>query len=132
MIRLAAVVIAIGGLVQTTTIAHADARYQNCISQSDSTNAAWSACGVDYLDRLDATLNETWQTVFPQLTNQGQVSLRAEQRAWNTFKELSCLHLANGDFGREGQVLDFPACRAEIIAQRIDYLDALREFVGPR
>lgn len=112
-------------LLQAIGPARADDAYDQCLQASDGTNAGWSECGGDYLDRLDAELNDTWKAVFPGMTTDGKASLRAEQRAWNDFKELSCLHLANGDYGREGQVLQFPICRGTIIEQRIGYLNTL-------
>jgi uncharacterized protein YecT (DUF1311 family) len=124
--------IAVFGLLQSVAIAGADEAYDHCLTVSDGSNTAWSACGAAYLERLDGQLNETWQTVFPTLTAGGQADLRAEQRAWIAFKELSCRHLANGDYGREGQVLEFPVCRAGIIEQRIEYLRTLGEIIGAR
>lgn len=104
----------------------ADSKYDQCIDLADGTNTAWAECGAEYLTRLDAELNEAWQDVFPELSSAGQTLLRTEQRAWNTFKEASCLYYGNGDFGREGQVLEQPACRAQIIEDRIEYLNDLR------
>lgn len=132
MRRFLKISIAVVTLLQSATWVRADETYDRCLTGSDGTNAAWSECGGDYLVRLDKELNDTWQTVFPALTPEGKTSLRAEQRAWNAFKELSCLHLANGDYGREGQVLHFPICRADIIEQRIEYLKNLSELVGAK
>ncbi|WP_245893148.1 lysozyme inhibitor LprI family protein [Devosia naphthalenivorans] len=112
--------------------AAADDIYDRCLEDSDGTNTAWSACGGDYLDRLDGQLNDTWQQVFPELTPEGRTLLRTEQRAWNAFKEGSCLYYGNGDYGREGQVLHFPICQGQIIEQRIEYLNQLGDFASPR
>jgi uncharacterized protein YecT (DUF1311 family) len=112
------------GLLQGSTLAWADKAYDRCIGDA-STNAAWSECGGAYLTRLDEQLNETWQQVFPELTAGGQALLRTEQRAWNAFKEASCLYYSNEDYGREGQVLQMPACRGQIIEERIRYLETL-------
>lgn len=110
--------------------AHADEAYDRCMEVSDGTNTDWAQCSGEYLARLDEQLNDAWQRVFPEVTPAGQVLLRTEQRAWNTFKEASCLYYGNWDCGREGQVLHMPLCRAKIIEQRIDYLNELSEFVS--
>lgn len=39
---------------------------------------------------------------------------------------------ANGDFGREGQVLHWGACRSAVVGQRADDLEDTIELVKPR
>lgn len=39
----------------------------------------------------------------------------AEQRLWNSYKESSRNFYANGDWGREGQVLIYPDCGANVV-----------------
>lgn len=114
-----------------TTATVADQAYDRCMESSDATNAAWSICGGEYLSRLDDQLNSAWKATFPLLSKEGQAKLRAEQRAWNEFKEVSCLYYVGDDYGREGQVLDMPICRGAIIEQRIDYLNGLLENMEP-
>lgn len=116
-------------IIMGASPALADKAYDRCINASSS-NADWSVCGAEYLSRLDDQLNETWQRVFPALSDDGQALLRTEQRAWNAFKEESCLYYGSADYGREGQVLQLPACRGEIIEQRIQYLEELGAFGG--
>lgn len=104
--------------------ASADEEYDRCIGESDGSNQAWAKCGHDWIAREDAKLNETWLRLLQGKTGKTAEDLRAEQRAWNAFKELSCQFYANGEYGREGQVLEFPACRARVIARRTAELDA--------
>lgn len=102
----------------------ADEEYDACIEQSDDSNQAWALCGNAWIEREDDRLNEAWKRLLDGASEQMTSDLRAEQRAWNSYKELSCLFYANGEFGREGQVLSFPACRAAVIANRTAELDA--------
>lgn len=93
------------------------------------TNPAWAACGGEWVAREDAKLNATWKRLYEASEPNTKKNLLAEQRAWNAFKEKSCRFYGNGDFGREGQVLHFPACRAEVIARRTEALK--RYEAGP-
>jgi len=56
----------------------------------------------------------------------------AEQRKWNIYKESSCLFYANGDWGRQGQVLDYAACRAEVIQERTKALKVYGKYLAPQ
>lgn len=111
--------------------AAADEAYDRCFKASDGTNTAWSACGSDWVKREDDRLNATWKRVFSGLPDATRAALLDEQRAWNAFKEKSCVFYANGDWGRDGQVLQFPACRAAVIAGRTATLEAYAAFFKP-
>lgn len=106
----------------------ADAQYDKCIDQSEDTNSAWGECGGDWIEREDVELNRTWSKLNKQVSDQTKQDLLAEQRLWNHFKEASCQFYANGEWGREGEVLSFATCRAGVIAARTqelqDYLEA--------
>jgi uncharacterized protein YecT (DUF1311 family) len=98
--------------------ARADAVYDRCIDESDGTNTAWAACGSDYVARADKALNATWKRVYGATEGQTKTDLLAAQRAWVAFKEKACAFYVNGDWGREGEVLSYPACVAAIIEAR--------------
>jgi uncharacterized protein YecT (DUF1311 family) len=106
----------------------ADEEYDRCIAESDGTNTAWGECGGAWIEREDARLNETWQRLIADAGDRMKADLRAEQRAWIAYKDLSCLFYANGEFGREGQVVSFPACRAEVIAKRTAELETYADL----
>lgn len=123
------VLILLGGLVLALAgPAAADEIYDKCIDASDGTNAAWGLCGSEWLKREDETLNTTWKRIYEGLPAATKSDLLEEQRAWNAFKEKSCLFYANGDWGREGQILHFPTCRATLIAERTATLEAYGAF----
>lgn len=104
--------------------ARADDVYDRCIDASDGTNAAWAACGSDYVARADKALNATWKRVYGATEGQTKADLLAAQRAWIAFKETACAFYANGDWGREGEVLGYPACVTRIIEARTTDLEA--------
>ena len=54
-------------------------------------------------------------------------ALIEDQRAWNAWKEKSCMIYATSDFGREGQVINYPTCRADVIEARTTYLKSLKD-----
>jgi len=106
----------------------ADSVYDKCIKQSDGTNTAWGQCGGDWLKRADNKLNAAWKKVYGQADGQTKTDLLAEQRLWNSYKESSCNFYANGDWGREGQVLHYPGCRASVIEARTKQLQEYDSF----
>lgn len=105
------------------SIAAADTLYDQCMNVADGTNPAFAKCGGDWVARADAKLNKAWKELYADQEEQTKKDLLAEQRLWNAYKEGSCTFLSNGDFGREGQVIHFPACRAEVIEARIKQLE---------
>jgi uncharacterized protein YecT (DUF1311 family) len=104
--------------------AHADAIYDKCIQAANS-NVDFDTCGAAYIKRADDALNQTWRQVFGATSGQTRTDLLAEQRAWITFKDLSCKFYANGDQGREGAVIGFPGCRGQVIEARTKDLDVI-------
>lgn len=108
----------------------ADSLYDKCIDQSDGTNTAWGQCGGDLLKRADSKLNATWKKIYGQANGQTKTDLLAEQRLWNSYKESSCSFYTNGDWGREGQVLHYPSCRASVIEARTKQLQEYGSFTS--
>ncbi|TXH39294.1 MAG: DUF1311 domain-containing protein [Rhodospirillaceae bacterium] len=116
----------------TALAAMADDIYDRCIDRSDGTNAAWSQCGAAFIKRADDQLNATWKRVYGATSGQTRQDLLAEQRKWNNFKEASCRFYANGDWGRQGQVLDYAACRAKVIEERTEALEVYGTYFAPQ
>lgn len=116
------------GLVGGTEPVRADDAYNRCIDESDGTNTAWAACGSDYVARADKALNTTWKRVYGATEGQTKTDLLAAQRAWIAFKETACAFYANGDWGREGEVLSYPACIARIVEARTTDLELYGDF----
>jgi uncharacterized protein YecT (DUF1311 family) len=131
--RWPALLAAVAALLATVTV-HAAAppaadpaqtAYATCMDKSDGTNPAWSVCGQALVDAEEVRLNATWTKAYADLETKSKADLLAEERAWIAYKDKSCLYLANGDYGREGQVVDYPNCRAGVIVERIKYLETL-------
>ena len=55
--------------------------------------------------------------------------LLAEHMAWLRFRDVACEFYNNGDLGREGQVLSYPVCKAQVYADRSRILESYDE--GP-
>jgi uncharacterized protein YecT (DUF1311 family) len=103
-----------------------DQAYHDCID-AHATNADWAACGGAWQKREDARLNQVWKRINATLPPQSKADLLADQRRWIAFKDQSCRLHANGDWGREGQVLGYPGCMVRLIQDRIAYLESLGE-----
>ncbi len=104
------------------SLARADKLYDACIDTSNGSNAAWAQCGGDWIKRADAAMNAAWKKLYGGAEEKTKADLLAEQRLWNAYKEKACDFYANGDWGREGQVLSYPACRASVIEARTKQL----------
>ncbi|MDP9839020.1 uncharacterized protein YecT (DUF1311 family) [Neorhizobium huautlense] len=104
-----------------------DDLYDKCMAEADGTNPGFGKCGGEWVARADAKLNAVWKEVYSNLEDASKKDMLAEQRLWNAYKEKSCDFFANGDFGREGQVIHFPACRAQTIEARIKQLEQFRD-----
>lgn len=101
-----------------------DPEYTRCVDAT-ATNRGYAECGSALIARRDAELNRVWRSVYPGLDADTKAALLAEQRLWIAFKDESCAAWRSGYFGREGQVLHFFACRADVIDARIGYLQSL-------
>lgn len=103
--------------------AFADGLYDKCMDEADGTNPGFGKCGGEWVARADATLNLVWKKLMLQFKDREEAreTLLTEQRLWNAYKESSC-NVYTTDFGREGQVIQFPTCRAAVIEQRTQEL----------
>lgn len=118
-------------LLSGSGAALADTAYDRCVNESDGSNVVWASCGAEFVEREDTKLNRVWKALFADTEGQTKKDLLAEQRAWVKYKELACAFYANGDWGREGQVLSYPACEAKVIADRTAVLESYREAIAP-
>ena len=123
------IVLAAAAIAALTSAACADdAEYTTCVTKSDGTNVAYSDCGYALLKRDDDRLNAAWKVALAAMPGEdSKKALLDEQRAWNAYKEKSCSIYATNDFGREGQVINYPTCRANVIEARTKYLKTLKD-----
>jgi uncharacterized protein YecT (DUF1311 family) len=110
--------------------ARADAVYDACMKTANS-NFDFSECGKAYLKRADDALNAAWKETYRLASDQTAKDLLAEEQAWIAYKEKSCLLYANGERGREGEVISFPACRGQVIEQRTKDLVGIGKDLAP-
>jgi uncharacterized protein YecT (DUF1311 family) len=109
----------------------ADTAYDACANKAAS-NVDYSDCGTAWIAREEARLNARWKSLYAGLPVASKRDVLTEQRAWIAYKDKSCLWRANGDWGREGQVIFYPTCRAKVIADRADYLTMVKKDMDGR
>lgn len=110
------------------------AAWKDCIDRT-TTNTEWDACGGAEISRQEARLDLAWKKAFScfDRTNPGgreaKQSFLLEQRTWIQFKDSACrFYFPSKDgeppyFGREGEVLNAPLCKATIIEDRSRWLE---------
>ncbi|HVM79111.1 MAG TPA: lysozyme inhibitor LprI family protein [Stellaceae bacterium] len=111
------------------------ADWKKCVDGT-TTNVEWSRCGQEEIDRQEARLNAAWKQAFACFSGAEEMAkakqdFLAEQRLWVKWKDASCNFYAEGEaFGREGQVVSYPACRAAVILQRTQFLEEFGKSCG--
>jgi uncharacterized protein YecT (DUF1311 family) len=118
-------------LLMGASAARADAVYDACMKTANS-NFDFSECGKAYLKRADDALNAAWKETYRLASDQTANDLLAEEQAWIAYKEKSCLLYANGERGREGEVISFPVCRGQVIEERTKDLVGIGKDLAPR
>jgi uncharacterized protein YecT (DUF1311 family) len=109
--------------------------YGKCIAAND-TNTGLIECSMQEIDRQEKRLAEAWTAVsaaMQQVSPESFSLLLKGEIAWGQYKDSACdFYTRQADFGREGTVLRFGACKATIIADRIQDLAAISEFLKHR
>ena len=129
--------IAWGLLAALLAASHAGAQspeLQKCVAGT-KTNPEWAQCGEAEIKRQEARLNAAWKKAFACFDGESMAaskqSFLEEQRLWVKWKDASCGFYSDGQaFGREGQVLSYPACRAGVIQQRTQFLEKFGKECG--
>ena len=104
---------------------------QTCMDRSDGTNGAWNRCARDEVDRQELALGEVWKRVYGLTEGKTKTDLLSEQRTWLSYESKSCQMYMNGEWGREGEVLRWGLCRADVIATRIKQLQDIERDLSP-
>ncbi len=108
--------------------------WQKCVDAT-KTNVVWAQCGDAEIKRQEARLNAAWKKAFACFDGEAMAAAKQsfleEQRLWVKWKDASCDFYSDGQaFGREGQVLSYPACRAAVIQQRTLFLEKFGKECG--
>jgi uncharacterized protein YecT (DUF1311 family) len=117
-------------LLMGASAARGDAVYDACMKTANS-NFDFSECGKAYLKRADDALNAAWKETYRLASDQTAKDLLTEEQSWIAYKEKSCLLYANGERGREGEVIAFPGCRGQVIEQRTKELVGIGKDLAP-
>ena len=108
--------------------------YQACVAGKKA-NVDFGQCGDAEIKRQEARLNAAWKEAFACFDGENMAAAKKsfldEQRLWVKWKDASCGFYSDGQaFGREGQVLSYPACRAGVIQQRTQFLEKFGKECG--
>jgi uncharacterized protein YecT (DUF1311 family) len=118
----AAMVVALGWLAP----AAADEAFDAC---QKSAPGGDTKCGEDWVKREQARVDAAWQELSQMADGHLAEALSAEQRAWETFRDLSCSFKLDEGFGGTGGPKGFNACRAGVIAERAVALEAYISYI---
>jgi uncharacterized protein YecT (DUF1311 family) len=102
--------------------------------QCDSTNSLVLAeCMREREQAALQRMEAAYDGALDLMSEQARVGLRDEQDAWRSYLETACNYFRDpGEFGQEGEIVQFPACRTRIIDDRTAQLDILFRRSGPK
>lgn len=110
--------------------------YRECMGTAVN-NYDFGQCSGAEVKRQEALLTTAWAKAYGEMKDYGaeaRAALLTEQRAWIVFKDASCKFYITSDraFGREGSVIHFGTCRAQVISSRVTALNDLIESLKSR
>lgn len=116
----------LGLVVATVSSARADDQYKTCIDATGK-NDEWARCGGELIKRNEAKMAEQLARLREVAEPETFQQIDAEQRAWSAFRDAACeIYADQTAFGREGQVLSYPVCKAKLVEERAGQL---RDYV---
>ena len=123
------------GLLLCASVARAQSpEYQACVAGKKA-NVDFGQCGDAEIKRQEVRLNAAWKQAYACFDGESMAAAKQsfldEQRIWVKWKDASCGFYSDGKaFGREGQTLSYPACRASVIQQRTQFLEKFGKECG--
>ena len=132
--RLTLALVSLGLLLSATAATAQSPEYQACTA-SKKANVDFAQCGDAEIKRQEARLNAAWKDAFACFDGENMAAAKQsfldEQRLWVKWKDASCNFYSDGKaFGREGQTLSYPTCRAAVIQQRTQFLQKFGKDCG--
>jgi uncharacterized protein YecT (DUF1311 family) len=113
--------------------AHADPVYDTCMDTA-KTSLDMSNCGGAWRLRSEAKLNVAWKRAVEAVggpKSEAAKELLKEQRAWITFKDMSCGFYYGNAFGSMHRSISAPICRNTIIETRTQQLSNIADDLKP-
>lgn len=113
-------------LASASSTSAADAEYKTCIDATGS-NTGWAMCGMALIERNEAKMNGYLKKLREVAEGDTLTAIEDEQTAWSSYYDVACeFYNDQTAFGREGQVLSYPSCKADAVAARSEQL---RDYV---
>ena len=109
------------------------AEWSNCVA-TKSDNYGYGVCSGTYMNAAEAQLNAAWKRLMSAVTRdpQTKAAMLTEQRAWLSYRNTACaFYGVQTDWGRTGEVLDGPECKAVVTERRTAELASYLKYVGP-
>ena len=83
------------------------------------------ACEKGYLDLEERRLHDAEQKLLSLLPPASRADFQAEETAWRAYEAKACTFYFNGDWGRDGQVVQGPLCKIDVVTARTKVLGSL-------
>lgn len=115
-----------GGLMLSAAAgpALADADFDSCMGAAEGSQ---QVCGDAWIGREQSRVDTVWQQIIGLTEGKVNDALTAEQRAWGSFRDASCLFRRDEGFGDDGG--SYFACRAAVISERAHALETYLNFI---
>lgn len=117
------------GMAVGVGVLPAAAQAQDCRDPQDQTTM--NRCAYESWERVDRTLNQTYQRAIVRLSAPQQQQLVSAQQAWIAFRDRHCA-FASGEFeGGSMQPLIEWSCKEIVTQERLNDLQAYRQGTTP-
>lgn len=113
-------------LVPIALAGMAPAAAQASACQDPQDQATMNRCAYESWERVDRTLNQTYQSAIARLNPTHQQQLVAAQQAWIAFRDRHCAFSAGAFEGGSMQPLIEWSCKEAITQERLNDLQAYR------
>ena len=120
----------LGSTALSISAGHADQGYDACIKASNGTGAGFRQCGIQAVERAEATLAAAWDSLRPLAGDEAMAALQREQTAWRGYADTACDFLGDQvSFGTIGSDLEWFACRITVLEQRLADIDRIAGYL---
>lgn len=92
--------------------------YVECQHAAGGITVRLRDCNVAELTRLDAILNQTYQSVLAALPATRQERLRTAERSWLAYADAECVFQTSAEAGASDAPLVAESCRISLITER--------------